>query len=130
MPLLSLQVLVLMLMKPFPKLYKDFIWPFVASIAIGLQNTDFSYMSWYMNKLFKYLGGVRRGKVGCVGKMGKATASSQGLCMAEETSYLWREWRKAPLGDFTLGEYSEKVLQYGYIMVGGASCTAAISASL
>lgn len=40
-----------------------------------------------------------------------------------EARYIYREWKKPPLGDypdkdFTLGEYTEKVIQYGFLMVG------------
>ncbi len=32
-------------------------------------------------------------------------------------SYVQREESKADLGDFTLGEYTEKVIVYGFLMV-------------
>ena len=37
-------------------------------------------------------------------------------------SYVQREESKADLGDFTLGEYTEKVIVYGFLMVRFISC--------
>uniref|UniRef100_A0A914V0A2 Anoctamin n=1 Tax=Plectus sambesii TaxID=2011161 RepID=A0A914V0A2_9BILA len=113
MSLLSLQVLVLMVMKPFPKLTKDFILP---------------YVIWYGNKVIKRLGGAIR-TTKRVSKRGKREQTmtnvpsdgTHNAAEAEETNLLWREWRKPPLGDFTLAEYNEKIIQYGYVMMFSSS---------
>ncbi len=34
-----------------------------------------------------------------------------------KSSYLYSEWTKPPLGDFTLEEFNEKVLLFGYLVV-------------
>ncbi len=35
----------------------------------------------------------------------------------QENNRLMREWMKPDAGDFTLGEFTEKVIQFGCIMV-------------
>ena len=39
----------------------------------------------------------------------------------EEKEFIQREREKPTLGDFTLGEYTEKVVVYGFLMVGHLS---------
>ncbi|XP_074650547.1 anoctamin-7-like isoform X3 [Tubulanus polymorphus] len=86
---LSFQVLVLMLMKPFPKLIKDIVLPFVKKM---------------------------------IRKCRKGGNKIQDLDTIDELNeYIERERLKPELGDFTLGEYTEKVIQYGYLMLFAAS---------
>ena len=37
---------------------------------------------------------------------------------ARQVTFIERESLKPPLGDFTLDEYTEKVILYGFLMVG------------
>ncbi|KAJ7377101.1 hypothetical protein OS493_030695 [Desmophyllum pertusum] len=89
MTLLSLQVAMLMIMKPLPKLFTDVIKPWLKSL-------------W-----------TRK----CCGS--KVAASGEIRFNLED--YLERERRKEELGDFTLSEYNEKVLQYGFLMLFAAA---------
>lgn len=85
MSMLSLQVLVLIVMKPMPKIVTDVILPWVRKRRLCNQRTSVSHQS-----------------------------------NGEEdpyVDYLERERAKPELADFTLNEYTEKVLQYGYLMM-------------
>lgn len=107
MAMLSLQVLVLMVMKPLPRFLKDVILPFVLKI-------------WRLK--------LRP----CLGKCCKCCKCS--LCCRriepiksadqvkqEICDFLVREKQKPELGDFTLLEYTEKVIVYGFLMLFSAS---------
>lgn len=89
MSLLSLQVAMLMIMKPLPKLFSDVIKPWLVSL-------------W------------RR-------KCCSNRVSVSGEITVSVEDYLERERNKAELGDFTLSEYNEKVLQYGFLMLFAAA---------
>lgn len=89
MTLLSLQVAMLMIMKPLPKLFTDVIKPWLKSL--------------WKRKC-------------CSAKVG---ASGEMRFSVED--YLERERDKEELGDFTLSEYNEKVLQYGFLMLFAAA---------
>ncbi|XP_074619855.1 anoctamin-7-like [Acropora palmata] len=87
MTLLSLQVAMLMIMKPLPKLFTDVIKPWLKSL-------------WKKRK--------------CCNS-NKVENGGERLKSLED--YLEHERTKEPLGDFTLSEYNEKVLQYGFLML-------------
>ncbi|XP_055959025.1 anoctamin-4 isoform X2 [Patella vulgata] len=99
---LSFQVLVLMLMKPFPKLLKDIILPFVRRM---------------FTKFFPSCNGC--GCCPCCGKnkVDEGPKVTLGNGRVPHTEFLERERKKPGLGDFTLGEYTEKVIQYGFLML-------------
>ena len=92
MAMLSFQVLILMLVKPFPKLLRDIILP-------------------WLKKLWR--------KRTCCRKQNKVT--EEGKIQLHE--YLERERLKPDVGDFTLGEYTEKCLVYGFLMVSRQNIT-------
>ncbi|XP_071950659.1 anoctamin-7-like isoform X2 [Antedon mediterranea] len=87
MSLLSLQVFVLMLMKPFPKFLKDLIIPFLKKL-------------WRRRKCCR-----------------KAKVSASEKIKLEELEFLEKERLKPPIKDFTLWEYNEKIIMYGYLML-------------
>ncbi|XP_033099885.1 anoctamin-7-like isoform X2 [Anneissia japonica] len=87
MSLLSLQVFVLMLMKPFPKFLKDLILPF-------------------LKKLWRRRKCCRKAKV----------AASEKIKI-EDVEFIEKERLKPPVKDFTLWEYNEKIIMYGYLML-------------
>lgn len=91
MTLLSLQVAMLMIIKPLPKLFSDVIKPWLKSL-------------WKKRKC------CNSNKIG---------ASDELRNSFED--YLENERAKTPLGDFTLSEYNEKVLQYGFLMLFAAA---------
>ncbi|KAJ8028117.1 Anoctamin-7 [Holothuria leucospilota] len=88
MAMLSLQVFVLMVMKPCPKFFKDIIVP-------------------YLKKLLRKCKCCGKNKVGSV-DTGSLSAQGQ---------FIQKEYNKPPVGNFTLGEYNEKVILYGFLMV-------------
>ncbi|CAD5118244.1 DgyrCDS6968 [Dimorphilus gyrociliatus] len=96
MAMLSLQVLVLMIVKPLPKFLKDIILPWLLK-------------KWRLRK-------ICRGK-----RRVDDTESAQKKKSLTLPDFLERERLKPELGDFTLGEYTEKVLIYGYLMIFAAS---------
>ncbi|XP_038055493.1 anoctamin-4-like isoform X2 [Patiria miniata] len=87
MPLLSLQVFVLMIVKPFPKFLKDVILP-------------------WLKKLLK--------KCCCGGKNKVADVEASKM---EKSDFIRKEGSKPQLGNFTLGEFTEKTIQYGFLML-------------
>jgi len=89
MTLLSLQVAMLMIMKPLPKLFSDVIKPWLKSL-------------WR--------------KKCCNSKV-----AASGEISFNVEDYLESERCKEELGDFTLSEYNEKVLQYGFLMLFAAA---------
>ncbi|XP_071481408.1 anoctamin-7-like [Diadema antillarum] len=92
MSMLSLQVFVLMLIKPFPKFIKDIILPFV------------------LRKLKK---------ANCCGKGKVGDLDTEQ--MSAHAQYLMKERNKPPVGDLTLSEYNEKVILYGFLMLFSAA---------
>eukprot|EP00062_Callorhinchus_milii_P015271 gi/632965339/ref/XP_007898840.1/ PREDICTED: anoctamin-7-like isoform X2 [Callorhinchus milii] len=83
---LSLQILTLMIIKPFPKYLKDLIQPWLKNI---------------FNRLKKP-------------KEKSSLLLSGGTKLDND---IFKEYRKPDLGDFTLVEYTEKVIQYGFQML-------------
>ncbi|KAJ8018438.1 Anoctamin-7 [Holothuria leucospilota] len=88
MAMLSLQVFVLMVMKPCPRFCKDIIVPFLKKLIR-------KYKCWGKNK---------------VGNVDTGSLSPQG-------QFIQKEYSKPPVGNFTLEEYNEKVILYGFLMV-------------
>uniref|UniRef100_A0A7M5WJ25 Anoctamin n=2 Tax=Clytia hemisphaerica TaxID=252671 RepID=A0A7M5WJ25_9CNID len=101
MSLLSLQVAVLMIAKPMPKFFSDIILPFVMK---------------YARKLCCCFKRQSTNVVSSLELQQKDTSDD-----AEYEAYLRHEHKKPPLDDFTLSEYTEKVLQYGYLMMFAAA---------
>ncbi|XP_052828220.1 anoctamin-7 [Octopus bimaculoides] len=98
---LSIQVMILMLTKPFPKFLKDVIIPQVIKIWRRIHvkgNFD--------SKVNNIDDGV--------------TTEGENKKAALET-WIQDEERKPVLGDFTLEEFTEKTIQYGYLMLFAAS---------
>ncbi|KAK3099640.1 hypothetical protein FSP39_007371 [Pinctada imbricata] len=98
---LSFQVLTLMLTKPLPKLFSDVVLPF-------------------LKRKWRNRPDCMRCNFGCSGEeeddlMKKAQEDPRNL------TFLERELMKEKLGDFTLGEYTEKVIMYGFLMLFAAS---------
>uniref|UniRef100_A0A9J2Q3A6 Anoctamin n=1 Tax=Ascaris lumbricoides TaxID=6252 RepID=A0A9J2Q3A6_ASCLU len=88
--LLALQVLSHMLIKPVPKFCKDVVFPYFM--------TSMKTFRW--NRRISAINEQRAPKV-----------------EEEENSRLLREWMKPDAGDFTLGEFTEKMILLGCIMV-------------
>ncbi|XP_022098902.1 anoctamin-4-like isoform X2 [Acanthaster planci] len=88
MPLLSLQVFVLMIVKPFPKFLKDIIIP-------------------WLKKVLKK----------CCCCRGKNKVADVEASKMEKADFMRKEGAKPPLGNFTLGEFTEKTIQYGFLML-------------
>ncbi|VDK54883.1 unnamed protein product [Anisakis simplex] len=88
--LLALQLLSHMIIKPIPKFCQDIVLP----------------LRW--NR-----------KIAAISENGSEQQSrrSFGVDEEQESNRLVREWMKPDVGDFTLGEYMEKILQFGSIMV-------------
>ncbi|XP_013418581.1 anoctamin-7 [Lingula anatina] len=95
MSMLSFQVLVLMIIKPFPKLLKDVCIP-------------------YLKQLWR-----EKIKGCCSRKENKVSPEKDVKVTIDD--YVERERQKPKLEDFTLSEYTEKVIQYGYLMLFSAS---------
>ncbi|PIK39383.1 putative anoctamin-4 isoform X3 [Apostichopus japonicus] len=88
MAMLSLQVFVLMVVKPCPRFFKDIIVPYIKKLIRR-------YKCWGKNK---------------VGAIDAESVNAQG-------QFIQKEDMKPQLGNFTLGEYNEKVILYGFLMV-------------
>ncbi|XP_071847241.1 anoctamin-7-like isoform X4 [Apostichopus japonicus] len=88
MAMLSLQVFVLMVVKPCPRFFKDIIVPYIKKLIRR-------YKCWGKNK---------------VGDIDAESVNAQG-------QFIQKEYMKPQLGNFTLGEYNEKVILYGFLMV-------------
>ncbi|XP_045204695.2 anoctamin-4-like isoform X2 [Mercenaria mercenaria] len=108
---LSFQVCVLMLAKPLPKFLKDIVLPFI-------------------RKLWRTRPDCCRccdkGCCCCNNKVedeekGSKMPDTDTLSMKRSKAFLKKERYKPPLGDFTLGEYTEKVIIYGFLMLFAAS---------
>ncbi|ESO89426.1 hypothetical protein LOTGIDRAFT_234280 [Lottia gigantea] len=106
---LSFQVLVLMFVKPLPKLLKDIIIPFLRKL-------------WAKRPAclhFKCCCCCRRQNKVEENSTGVKPSGNSGKILHKD--FLERERQKPSLGDFTLGEYTEKVIQYGFLMLFAAS---------
>ncbi|CAJ0578893.1 unnamed protein product, partial [Mesorhabditis spiculigera] len=85
--LLALQLITHMLIKPFPKFFKDVCWPYF----MHLYRTS----TWY----------------------NKHESIEDILMEKDSTNVLVREWLKPSAGKFTLWEFNEKVLLFGTTMM-------------
>ncbi|KAL4230087.1 hypothetical protein ACF0H5_010472 [Mactra antiquata] len=106
---LSFQVFILMLAKPFPKFIKDIILP-------------------YIKKLWRTRCCCKDGCSCCCGNnkvsdddKSKLNDDSGASIMNRSKAFIRKERYKPELGDFTLGEYTEKVIVYGFLMLFAAS---------
>ncbi|XP_060551191.1 anoctamin-4-like isoform X4 [Ruditapes philippinarum] len=108
---LSFQVCILMLAKPLPKFLKDIVLPFI-------------------RKLWRTRPDCCRccdkGCCCCNNKVEDEEKDSDfvdtdSLASKRSKAFLKKERYKPPLGDFTLGEYTEKVIIYGFLMLFAAS---------
>ncbi|XP_069129739.1 anoctamin-7-like isoform X3 [Argopecten irradians] len=103
---LSFQVLTLMLVKPFPKMFKDIVLPLLKKLWRKRP-------SWF----------CRCACCPCLNnKVGEK--SPENMLEADRqitNSYIEMEYLKPSLDDFTLGEYTEKIIQYGFLMLFAAS---------
>ncbi|XP_067945254.1 anoctamin-7-like [Watersipora subatra] len=93
MPDLSFQVLTLIVIKPLPKIFKDVILPWALK----------KFKSIFLKK--------------------KSSVDPEKSSKEEDlkTTFLETERRKPPLKDFTLNEYTEKVIQYGFVVLFAAA---------
>lgn len=98
---LSFQVLILMITKPFPKLLKDVLLPKILQL-------------WRVLMRRRYFGS----KVEQETEETSSTIQSKRLWIG---SNIHEELNKPKLKDFTLEEYTEKMIQYGYLMMFAAS---------
>ncbi|XP_067933068.1 anoctamin-7-like [Watersipora subatra] len=89
MPDLGFQVLTLLIIKPLPRIFKDIILP------------------WAVKKL-KTVWQKKKTSVDP-----KETATKQD----PKTEFLEKEMKKPPLKNFTLNEYTEKTIQYGFLVL-------------
>ncbi|XP_062910977.1 anoctamin-7-like [Mobula hypostoma] len=85
---LSVQVLILMICKLCPKFLTDILIPWMKKLK---------------NK-------IKRNK-------GLSLPPQKQMTLSSVDDYIIKEYLKPDLGDFTLGEYTEKVIQYGYQML-------------
>ncbi|XP_041357209.1 anoctamin-7-like isoform X2 [Gigantopelta aegis] len=102
---LSIQVLVLMIAKPFPKFLIDFIWPF-------------------LKQRWQHRPSFLRVKCPLWCRKNQVNQSSTNDAISShflEKKFLTNERLKPDLGDFTLSEYTEKVIMYGFLMLFGVS---------
>ncbi|KFM64133.1 Anoctamin-7, partial [Stegodyphus mimosarum] len=89
MSLLSFQLLVLMIVKPFPKFVKDVIWPWLKKALRHCR----------LNEIDDF-------------------TTDEGV---SKQNYFLREMLKPSTEDFRLGEFTEKMIQYGYLVLFAAS---------
>ncbi|XP_060078280.1 anoctamin-4-like [Ylistrum balloti] len=100
---LSFQVLTLMVVKPFPKMFKDIVLPLLIKL-------------WRIRPSWCCRCACFKNKVGEKSPEDQIEADRQ-----ITNSYIEMEFMKPTLGDFTLGEYTEKIIQYGFLMLFAAS---------
>ncbi|XP_048774144.2 anoctamin-4-like isoform X2 [Ostrea edulis] len=107
---LSFQVLILMIIRPFPRIAKDLIIPLIRKFIRMRPN-------WCCR--------INACPCDCCNKINRInTEEAKNIFEANKTllsNYLERERLKPTLGDFTLNEYTEKVIQYGFLMLFAAS---------
>ncbi|CAG5134636.1 unnamed protein product [Candidula unifasciata] len=102
---LSFQILVLMVVKPIPKFFKDIIIPFVTKL-------------WHARPQCCQTGCLLCSGQNQVKDIEKPSDQDKhNVHMA----FLERERLKPSLGDFTMGEYTEKVILYGFLMLFASS---------
>ncbi|KAK6976839.1 anoctamin-3 [Biomphalaria glabrata] len=88
---LSFQILTLMIIKPFPKFFKDIGLPLLKKILICLRRL-------------------------CCQK-NQVELTEENSAQQSQELFLERERLKPDLDDFTMGEYTEKVILYGFLML-------------
>uniref|UniRef100_K1PX34 Anoctamin n=1 Tax=Magallana gigas TaxID=29159 RepID=K1PX34_MAGGI len=107
---LSFQVLILMIIRPFPRIAKDLIIPLIRKLWRSRPN-------WCCR--------INACPCDCCNKINRiSTEEAKDVFEANKrllSNFLERERLKHPLGDFTLNEYTEKVIQYGFLMLFAAS---------
>lgn len=107
---LSFQVLILMIIRPFPRIAKDLIIPLIRKLWRSRPN-------WCCR--------INACPCDCCNKINRiSTEEAKDVYEANKrllSNFLERERLKHPLGDFTLNEYTEKVIQYGFLMLFAAS---------
>nr|XP_022325216.1 anoctamin-4-like isoform X1 [Crassostrea virginica]XP_022325218.1 anoctamin-4-like isoform X1 [Crassostrea virginica]XP_022325219.1 anoctamin-4-like isoform X1 [Crassostrea virginica] len=107
---LSFQVLILMIIRPFPRILKDLIIPLLRKLLRSRPN-------WCCR--------INACPCDCCNKINiVGTEDAKDIFEANKkllSNFLERERLKSPLGDFTLNEYTEKVIQYGFLMLFAAS---------
>ncbi|XP_063415421.1 anoctamin-3-like isoform X2 [Mytilus trossulus] len=104
---LSFQVMVLMLIKPFPKFLKDIILPTVRKFWRNRPNWCCRYRC-----------------CDCCQCCHNKVTDEEALADEDKKmtfDYVENERLKPVLDDFTLSEYTEKILQYGFLMLFAAS---------
>ena len=103
MALLTIQVFVVLLMKPFPRFFLTVIWPFLLS----------RYKKFTLKKYLKVVPETQKDTV-------KKIETPKSLADFNDFKlfvYASTERKKADFEETIRDEYMEKVLLYGYIMV-------------
>lgn len=106
---LSFQILVLMLLKPVPKFLKDIILVWIKRIWRRNPNCCACLRK---ISFFSSSNQVSDGDVEKAARDGKNYEQ-----LSEHLMFLKHEHMKPTLGDFTLDEYTEKIIQYGFLML-------------
>ncbi|KAK3099349.1 hypothetical protein FSP39_003125 [Pinctada imbricata] len=108
---LSFQVLILMIAKPFPRFFKDIIIPLIRKL-------------WRLRPNFCCR--LKCCPCNCCHKINKVFSSeSDDKREANKkllNNYIERERLKPLVSEFTINEYTEKIIQYGFLMLFAASC--------
>ncbi|XP_021363024.1 anoctamin-4-like isoform X2 [Mizuhopecten yessoensis] len=97
---LSFQILTNMLLKPLPKVFSDIVKP----LLIRMWRKRPSCMQGEKPELTEDL-----------------DIELRALHYPETLQFMDKEYMKPTLGDFTVGEYTEKIIQYGFLMLFAAS---------
>ncbi|CAH1778359.1 unnamed protein product [Owenia fusiformis] len=100
MSMLSFQILILMIVKPVVKFSKDIILPWLKELFRNRKCCRKSNKTDPVDETKVKIYTPQRQKI---------------------RDYIEAEYKKPKLGDFTLGEYTEKVIQYGYLMLFASS---------
>ncbi|KAL8574715.1 hypothetical protein ACOMHN_055780 [Nucella lapillus] len=106
---LSFQVLVLMLVKPFPKFFKDIILVWIRKMWRKYPNC--------CKCLRKLPCCATTNQVGDSDIEASAESGKNKDRHNRHLHFLKHEHLKPTLGDFTLDEYTEKIIQYGFLML-------------
>ncbi|KAK7097648.1 hypothetical protein V1264_004595 [Littorina saxatilis] len=106
---LSFQVLILMLIKPFPKFFKDIILVWIKKMWRKYPNVCQCLRKLQCCSTTNQVGD---GDIEAAVANGKNRARH-----TQHLQFLKHEHLKPELGDFTLDEYTEKIIQYGFLML-------------
>ncbi|XP_076467993.1 anoctamin-7-like [Babylonia areolata] len=109
---LSFQVLVLMLAKPIPKFLKDVVWAWVMKLWNKHPDCCKCLRRW---PCFRSSNQVTDVSVEAGGSGPDLDPHTQHMM------FLKHEYQKPDVGNLTLDEYMEKVIQYGFLMLFGIS---------